>query len=366
MKIMLNGATGGTNFGDYLFAEIFQNEVASLVGEENVYWYQSRYSMSDFYCRHLHYDRRRCRLSEIDALVSISGGYFCGADHGFRDYLIRYLRYFRLSLQCIRRKIPIAILGVEVAASKSRWLDRVQRYILTHAEVVTVRNEESLRQLQAYGVQNGILTADTAHTVRETLRVGGPADKADAHAGKKLFFHVQYNQLAVAKRQIEALNLFLAQHPEYTVYIGADQYVPDEAQRLSDLAALIKANSIKTVPFDDPKDLCRTLSQMDFIVTPKLHVGIVGATYGKSVVSFSVHSEKIGRFYKQLHEEGRSLPMSAFTVEKAVSMMDTYCSTPMRVPEKITELAYENVRILRDFIKSLSGDHQGDKHEIKE
>ena len=117
MKIMLNGATGGTNFGDYLFAEIFQNEVASLVGEENVYWYQSRYSMSDFYCRHLHYDRRRCRLSEIDALVSISGGYFCGADHGFRDYLIRYLRYFRLSLQCIRRKIPIAILGVETYAS---------------------------------------------------------------------------------------------------------------------------------------------------------------------------------------------------------------------------------------------------------
>ena len=45
MKLMLNGATGGTNFGDYLFAEIFQNEVASLVGEENVYWYQSRYSM---------------------------------------------------------------------------------------------------------------------------------------------------------------------------------------------------------------------------------------------------------------------------------------------------------------------------------
>ena len=363
---MLNGATGGTNFGDYLFAEIFQNEVASLVGEESVYWYQSRYSMSDFYCRHLHYDRRRCSLSKIDALVSISGGYFCGADVNLRDYLIRYLRYFRLCLQCIRRRIPIAIIGVEVAESKSRWLNRVQRYVLAHAQVVTVRNTESLRQLQAYGVQNGILTADTAHTVCGTLPETTLACAADAHIGKNLFFHVQYNQLAVAKRQIEALNLFLKQHPEYTVYIGADQYAADEAQRLSELAAWIKADAIEIVPYDNPKDLCRTLRQMDFIVTPKLHVGIVGATYGKSVVSFSVHSEKIGRFYKQLHEEGRSLPMSAFTVEKAVSMMDTYCSTPMRVPEKITELAYENVRILRDFIKSLSGDHQGDKHEIKE
>ena len=48
MKILLNGATGGTNFGDFLFAEAFQKEVGSLIGEDNVYWYDSRYSLSDF------------------------------------------------------------------------------------------------------------------------------------------------------------------------------------------------------------------------------------------------------------------------------------------------------------------------------
>ena len=28
MKILLNGATGGTNFGDFLFSEAFQKEVS--------------------------------------------------------------------------------------------------------------------------------------------------------------------------------------------------------------------------------------------------------------------------------------------------------------------------------------------------
>ena len=32
MKILLNGATGGTNFGDFLFAEAFQQKVGNLVG----------------------------------------------------------------------------------------------------------------------------------------------------------------------------------------------------------------------------------------------------------------------------------------------------------------------------------------------
>ena len=39
MKILLNGATGGTNFGDFLFAEAFQEELSNLIGKDNVYWY---------------------------------------------------------------------------------------------------------------------------------------------------------------------------------------------------------------------------------------------------------------------------------------------------------------------------------------
>ena len=53
MKILLNGATGGTNFGDYLFGEIFQKYTEEIVGKDNVYWYECRYQMTDFFKKHL-------------------------------------------------------------------------------------------------------------------------------------------------------------------------------------------------------------------------------------------------------------------------------------------------------------------------
>ena len=58
MKVLLNGATNGTNFGDFLFAEAFQNRVAEVVGIDNVYWYDSRYALSDFFKMHLHYNKK--------------------------------------------------------------------------------------------------------------------------------------------------------------------------------------------------------------------------------------------------------------------------------------------------------------------
>ena len=49
MKVLLNGATSGTNFGDFLFAKMFQETLIRLIGEDNVYWYKSRCALSSFY-----------------------------------------------------------------------------------------------------------------------------------------------------------------------------------------------------------------------------------------------------------------------------------------------------------------------------
>lgn len=35
-------------FWRFSFAEAFQQKVGNLVGEDNVYWYESRYALSDF------------------------------------------------------------------------------------------------------------------------------------------------------------------------------------------------------------------------------------------------------------------------------------------------------------------------------
>lgn len=358
MKILLNGATGGSNFGDYLFAEIFQREIEKLIGKENIYWYDSRYQLSDFYKKHLDYSKKKCRLSEIDALICISGGYFCGEDKNFKDYIIRYLRYFKICIKCINKKIPYIIIGLDVAHSKSKIIDKTQKYVLENAKIVTVRNAESIKTLAEYGITTGILTADTAHTVDKTL-----LRKSQRHFdGKNIFFHVQMNRINDAKKIIPALNKFMEIHPEYNVYVGTDQFINSD-DLLKELSTQINAKYVEILPFDYPVDLCVVLSEMDFIITPKLHVGIVGATLGKSVLSFSIHTEKISRFYNQLQESGRSLPMAEFTEEKALEMMENYYNKPIKIPEYIRNNAFKNLEYVADFVKSLPA-YKEEKYEF--
>lgn len=350
MKVLLNGATGGTNFGDFLFARMFHDAVSAQVGEENVFWYESRYCLSDFYKRHLKCRSRKHKLRDIDALVCISGGYFCGGDTTLRQYIIRYLRYFHLCIRCIFRKIPIAIVGVDVAKPKWRAMDRIQRFILSRADLVVVRNEESLEQAKRYGVKAPVLTADTAHVIDPTMYENCAVQEDVAQSGgKKLFFHVQASCQDAAWRLIPAIDQFVKENPEYSVVIGVDQYCEEDAF----LFAMAKAFSCPNVVvnnYDDPFALCKVLDMMDLIVTPKLHVGIVGATLGKSVVSFSVHTEKIGRFYHQLGEDERTLPMKDFSEDKAISLLEKYKDVPICVNPEILRASRKNLEYLKEFI----------------
>lgn len=350
MKILLNGATGGTNFGDFIFAKMFNEVVSSIVGKENVFWYESRLCMSDFYKRHLNYQSQKYKLNEIDALICISGGYFCGDDRRLLDYVIRYFRYFHLCNKCIRKNIPIAIIGVEVARPKLKLMERIERYILKKAKLVVVRNDESYQQLAEYGIKGAMCTADTAHSLTSDMFEKCELPKEILMcSGKKIFFHVQQSIMDVAYKTLETVNLFLEKHPEYSVVFGRDQFVESDDD-LVDLGKRVKNGKSFIFHYDDPMCLCKLLSTVDFIVTPKLHVGIVGATLSKSVVSFSHHTQKIERFYNQLEENGRSLPMDSFSNDVALSMMEKYHDKPINVPKEILSKAESNIEYLKRFI----------------
>ena len=363
MNVLLNGATGGTNFGDFLFAQMFQDYVGSIVGKENLYWYDGLFSMSDFYKNHLRYNRSY-KLKNIDTLVCISGGYFCGNDHSKRDYIIRYFSYFHIALRCIFHKIPVAIVAVEVGKSKNHFIDMIQKFILKKAKLVVVRNQESFEQLKQYGIKNAICTADSAHAINndffatryipeEILNINSP----------KMFFHVQLSQIDASYRVLPAINVFLKRHPDYYVIVGTDQYVPDQKERLQEVIKRIKCDRVLINQYEDPVALCKVLDNVDFIVTPKLHVGIVGATLGKSVVSFSIHNEKIVRFYNQLNENGRSLPMAKFDDAKAIDMLETYHNKPMHVSSEIISKAQDNFEMLGDFLLKVSECCGGENEE---
>ena len=356
MNVLLNGATHGTNFGDFLFAKAFEDYVGAIVGEENVFWYNSRYTMSKFYADRL--NNNITSLKHIDALVYISGGYFCGNDKCIKDYIIRYLTYFHVGMQCILRKIPYAIIGLEVGEPKSKLMKLIQKLILKKSDVVVVRNKESLEYLKEYGIDNGICTADTVFALKADLYGDYlPNNKILNCEKKKIFLHVDsresFNKMLVDKI-FPVINLFLKQHPEYAVVIGVDQYVDNQHQILQDLADKINAENVMLNIYDNPLELVNVIKECDVVVTHKLHVGIVGAKLSKSVISFSVHTEKVKRLYKQLGVPERSIALDQLTTDKGVEMMNKFHMEPINVSDEITQNAEKNFDILKSFIEKIS------------
>lgn len=356
MKVILNGATSGSNFGDYLFAQLFQDHLSSRLGKENVYWYKSRYALSEYYAKRLDNDKDFV-LKDMDALVYISGGYFCGDDANWKDTARRYLRYFRLGDQCIAKKIPYAIIGVEVGIPKSRIMRAIQKRILKKASLIVVRNDESLECLRSMGINNAICTTDTAFSIEREFFADRklPAEIAE-YDGKLLLFHVypgRFRNERVTEKIVPVINAFIKNHPEYKVLIAADQTSPEMESELARIAAMVEGETL-AYKYDDPIALCALIDKVDLVVTPKLHVGILGARLGKSVVSFCNHAEKITRLYTHLGEEGRTLALSDLTVEKGLEMMEKYHLCPMTVSEEITEKSRSNFKYLDDFITDVA------------
>lgn len=353
-KVLLNGATRGTNFGDFLFAKMFQEHIAEKVGAENVAWYTSRYAYSAYYRKYLK-NSNQFPLKETDALVYISGGYFGGNDKTFKQFVTRYLSYFDIGIKFALRKKKYAIIGVEVAPSSSRWITAVQRFILRRASVLTVRNEESFRAVKAMGINNAICTADSVFAMPVSLFSGVEAPAMDGVGTPRLLVHmnpIKAKNEKIIRRVVPVVNRFVKNHPEYHVVLACDQYSQEQRAALDEVAALIDG-PVTTVEYDDPLALYRVIEQVDVVVTTKLHVGIVGARLGKSVISFSGHTEKIQRLYSQLGESDRTCPLDQVTEEQGLAMLEAYYNKPMCVSQEITDAAQVNLAQLDAFLDGL-------------
>lgn len=359
MKILLNGATAGTNFGDFLFAYMFQEYLMQHRDIDEVLWYSSKVAYSDFFASHLK-NNRFGRIDNVDGLVSISGGYFAGDDKRLWDYVLRYFRYFAVIQKCILRRKPYGIFGIEVAHSKSWILDRIQRYLLRRASVVVVRNTESFAVAKEYGVENLICTADSVFALRnEVFQQKIVPAEIESPDRKLLLFHVRskrQDNISLNERLIPAVNEFLAVHKDYGVVLTTDQYGEKITEELKFIAQQIRCDWILLYNYEDPLALCKVIDCADLVVTAKLHVGIVGAKLGKSVLSFSDHSSKISRFYAQIGEPCRSIPLATATKDVVLKMLNEYYDKPIEVPLELQEAAQKTFDVLDEFVARVKGD----------
>jgi polysaccharide pyruvyl transferase WcaK-like protein len=98
--------------------------------------------------------------------------------------------------------------------------------------------------------------------------------------------------------------------------------------------------------------LSAILSMVEAIITTKLHVGIVGAALGKTVLSFS-GDQKIKRFYKQIGAPERCVELDDLNYKKASYQLDAYLrANPINIDSQ-RKLAEKALQEVSDFICSL-------------
>jgi len=361
MNILLHGAINGSNFGDCIFADLFYTSLKKSFPNYNIWFYDKPpYGISDFLRNQInyHYIMREQDYKDVDLFVFISGGYFGEDDRSLRDSVVRYLRYIKIGKKYAKCGTPIVGIGLEVGPIHYRFLRRDIRFILNHCSLLTVRNSESYDYCKNnLRISDLKLTADTAIQI-------GKKDLSDFNClnelvdgnKKNIFLHIPtsgLNDMNFTKNVLMPVIRFCKNNPNYSLIYGLDNLEFHDIS--SDIENLFKQEQIYAhhYIYTSYWEMCSLLSKVDIIITTKLHVGIIGASYGKSVISIPKHKYKTERFYKSIDEKCRCVSYYKLTPEVMSGLLNKYYDKKIELPEDKYLQSKSNIENLVDKIKTI-------------
>ena len=140
-------------------------------------------------------------------------------------------------------------------------------------------------------------------------------------------------------------------HPEYKVIIGNDILQNDDSNYEYAIKQIGKERVIY-YKYSWPDELCSVIAQSNVVLTYKLHVGILAATFGCSVLSFSMH-EKIPRYYSQIQCPERCIDFDKANPEIVDMQLERFAGIPTSIPQSVLELANDNWSRLDQYLATI-------------
>lgn len=362
-SVLLQGYLAGSNFGDILVAHLFYAHCRALPFSEVDFLQFRNYGIGDFCRKELDYTERKSfwECLQYDAFILISGGYLWD-NHTFLKPWQRFLWFVFMPMIYQMMGKPVYVLGAGGGKVLTPWLRKAMVCVLNKSQIVYVRDAATKETFTRYGVGEHMkVTADTALAVTSAML---PAfeKKADleAQAGgrKKLFFHVfeaNGQNLLLCQNVIPALLDFLKSHKEYMLIMSGDNtkvYQPKIQGLINSMRQQFIQEGIDVFDYayHDCWQLCALLDEVDYIVTPKLHVGVVGVALGKSVIAFPVHPEKTDHFYEMIGHSERCCNMSKLIPLRAKEMIEHFHNVPVVISEELREKAKQNLSVIDSLV----------------
>ena len=350
-RVLLHGAVNSSNFGDCLFVELFYKAFKEAGGLEPVFL-EGKYGISDFNRRAIGYAHNETvnDAKSADALVYISGGYFGDDSSPIWMSWRRWARYFRIAGDFVRSGRPIAMAGVGGGPLKSRFTEASIKRVVENAVFVTVRDLGTLEMFDSFAPGKARLTNDTALIIepRDIPPIDCLAVEAmnrDIGKCKYILLHVTGVE-AIDRKMTEmvvpALGSFVSAHSDLAVVVTCDCQFRQRPGAVNRIREILQC-PIHYYEYHSPRQLCAVINEASLVVTPKLHVGIVGSALGRPVASFPAHPYKTQRFYDGIDEGFRCEPLSTIDEKNALKSIKRNFDLPVVVPETARMLAQKNV-----------------------
>lgn len=353
MKIMMHGASdcGSSNFGDFIYAEEIYRHIKKSSPDSQIQLYKP----SDYFVTYIEgYEHGLFSLRDADLEVYIPGGYF-GEGHSarIRDNVFQFFRFMPFGLISAFLNKRLVVIGVGAGPLNSIIMRVPTRKIMRSAISVSVRDVESQKAIEDIGcsspVEAGdmILAMDLSNRGVSTKQIESVEHYA---AGRKILL-VHYNHSDIANDLFaRAVEQWSERHPGYCIVVSADQ-VLDNENELFNTFNRICPGSFHFV-YKDPYEFIELLKLADTILTCKLHAGVVGAMFSKSVLCFAEHPEKTARFYNQIDRRDRFFDLYTASVSDVVGGLERCAGIGISVPKEETGRAARHWELLDREIRA--------------
>lgn len=360
MKALIVGATFNSNFGDLLFSHLFYNKCKEAGFDRVSFWQWPKHVLCDFCRNELDYHEKITLWESFryDVLILQSGGMMGEPYYSRHTTKLRFLRFVLPCLIYTLLRKPVYVLGSGGSPIYAGWLRRMMVFVLNHAKYIAVRNRETHDYYKNVGVKNTIhVTADTAQIITSEClpELNISRDLDDFMADHKLLllqfsYTKQYDEI-VAEKLAPAINRFLKEHLDYRVVLATDKVTDRDVLENSKTKNAVSPDRVRIYNYQNSWQLAALINRMDVVVSTTLHVGIIGSSLGKSVVSFSLFYDKAKRYYKQINEKGRCQPLREISVQEAYAQLHSYYDKPILLPVQLRELAACNLSKIEEIAK---------------
>jgi polysaccharide pyruvyl transferase WcaK-like protein len=335
-KVSIIGALWTDNFGDILLADLYTKPLLEDVELEVTFPNVGEKVANELEVKQGSF----MDFVKSDCLFFIGGGYLSEPPGNKTKWaLSRFKLIFVYGILARLFGKKYIILGVGAGPIKKKLSSIIIRTFCNGAKKIVVRDNYSYETLKKIGVKRDILVSfDYALKLKETYI---PKETRNT---RNIALHLTSKQPELNRNLID----YLLKSNAYEDVWFIEDHTGEYEKVKSTNPEIEKLINDKCILYNGYLEMVDTIDSFRFVLTSKLHVGILGAIFEKKICSFPYH-DKVKQFYKEI-EFSDNCFISTVN-EKAIIDHFNYCIKASNVV--ISKPIYRKLEIIDEGINQI-------------